>query len=200
MGRGKRVDRMGWAMTPLRLGFGALAIALTGTLLAPAVSSGAQTTLQARISPSQVTPDGAPLLESVDVCLRGASSPQINVVVTAPSGEVVIDQWHLVGTTEPGVIVDSDGSWSVELQLRDDDGQPTGDPFPSLGTYTVHVDCVTTYTPQVRIPYNELSFEVVETTTTTSTTEVAPPDTPGGTTTAQARPAVPVQGQPEFVG
>jgi hypothetical protein len=168
--------------------------------LTPAVSSGAQTTLQARISPSQVTPDGAPLLESVDVCLRGASSPQINVVVTAPSGEVVINQWHLVGTTEPGVIVDSDGSWSVELQLRDDDGQPTGDPFPSLGTYTVHVDCVTTYTPQVRIPYNELSFEVVETTTTTSTTEVSPPNTPGGTTTGQARPAVPVHGQPEFVG
>jgi hypothetical protein len=193
-------------MRPLRLGFGALAIALTGMFLTPAVSSGAQTTLQARISPSQVAPDGAPLLESVDVCLRGASSPQINVVVTAPGGEVVINQWHLVGTTEPGVIVDSDGSWSVELQLRDDDGQPTGDPFPSLGTYTVHVDCVTTYSPQVRIPYNELSFEVVESTATTSTTLATPPntpatpDTPDGTTTGQASPAVPVHGQPEFVG
>lgn len=137
---------------------------------------------------------------------RGASSPQINVVVTAPSGEVVINQWHLVGTTEPGVIVNSDGSWSVELQLRDDDGQPTGEPFPSLGTYTVQVDCVTTYTPQVRIPYNELSFEVVDSTTTTSTTVAtppntpAPPDTPDGTTDGQARPAVPVQGQPDFAG
>ena len=107
---------------------------------------------------------------------------------------MVINQWHLVGTTEPGVIVNSDGSWSVELQRRDDDGQPTGDPFPSLGTYTVHVDCVTTYTPQVRIPYNELSFEVVETTTTTATTEATPPNTSDGTTTRQARPAVPVQG------
>jgi hypothetical protein len=187
-------------MKPLRLGFGALAIALTGMFLAPAMSSGAQTTLQARISPPQVTPDGAPLLESVDGCLRGASSPQINVVVTAPSGEVVINQWHLVGTTEPGVIVDSDGSWSVELQLRDDDGQPTGEPFPSLGTYTVHVDCVTTYSPQVRIPYNELSFEVVESTTATSTTEATPPTTPEGTTTGQAPPAVPVQGQPDYTG
>jgi hypothetical protein len=147
--------------------------------------------------------NGAPLLESVDVCLRGASSPQINVVVTAPGGEVVIDQWHSVGTSEPGVVVNGDGSWSVELQLRDDAGQPTGDPFPSLGTYAVHVDCVTTYTPQVRIPYNDLSFEVVETITTTSTTEATPPstpDTPSGTTTGQARPAVPVRGQPNFTG
>jgi hypothetical protein len=196
-------------MRPLRLGFGALAVALMGMLVIPAVSSGAQTTLRARISPSQVTPDGAPLLESVDVCLRGASSPQINVVVTAPSGEVVINQWHLVGTTEPGVIVDGDGNWSVELQLRDDDGQPTGEPFPSLGTYAVHVDCVTTYSPQVRIPYNDLSFEVVDSTGTTSTTEAThpdapdgatPPDTPEGPTPGQASPAVPVQGQPEFVG
>jgi hypothetical protein len=192
-------------MRSLRLGFGALAIAATGVLLTPATSSGAQTTLQARISPAQVTPDGAPLLESVDVCLRGASSPQINVVVTAPGGEVVIDQWHSVGTSEPGVVVNGDGSWSVELQLRDDAGQPTGDPFPSLGTYAVHVDCVTTYTPQVRIPYNDLSFEVVEsvesttTTSTTSTTEATPP-TPDGTPPGEARPAVPVQGQPEFVG
>lgn len=187
-------------MRPLRLGLGALTIALMGVCVTPAVSSGAQTTLQARVSPTQVEPDGAPLLESVDVCLRGASAPQINVVVTAPGGEVVINQWHLVGTTEPGVIVNSDGSWSVELQRRDDDGQPTGDPFPSLGTYTVHVDCVTTYTPQVRIPYNELSFEVVESTTTTATTEATPPNTSAGTTTGQARPAVPVQGQPDFTG
>jgi hypothetical protein len=197
-------------MRPSRLGFGALAIAFTGMFLWPAGMSGAQTeTLQATISPPQVTPDGAPLLESVDVCLRGASSPQINVVVTAPGGEVVIDQWHLVGTTEPGVIVDSDGNWSVELQLRDDAGQPTGEPFPSLGTYTVHVDCVTTYLPQVRIPYNELSFEVVDTTTTTPTTEATPPGTSDSTTppnapdegvTGEAPPAVPVQGQPDFVG
>jgi hypothetical protein len=192
-------------MRPLRLGFGVLTIALTGMFFTPTVSSGAQTTLQARISPPQVTPDDAPLLESVDVCLRGASSPQINVVVTAPDGEVVINQWHLVGTTEPGVVVESDGSWSVELQLRDDDGQPTGEPFPSVGTYAVHVDCVTTYSPQVRIPYNDLSFEVVEsvesttTTSTTSTTEATPP-TPDGTPPGEARPAVPVQGQPEFVG
>lgn len=191
-------------MRRLGLGFGALAIALGGTLLMPAVTSGAQETLQARISPSRVTPDGAPLLESVDVCLRGASSPQINVVVTAPSGEVVIDQWHLVGTTEPGVVVNGDGSWSVELQLRDGDGQPTGEPFPSLGTYRVDVDCVTTYTPQVRIPYNDLSFEVVdsttESTTTTSTTEAPPPGPPGGAPAGPASPAVPVPGEPQFVG
>jgi hypothetical protein len=194
-------------MRPLRLGFGALAIALAGMFVTPAVTSGAQEVLQARISPSQVTPDGAPLLESVDVCLRGASTPQINVVVTAPGGEVVINQWHRPNLDEPGVIVNSDGSWSVELQLRDDNGQPTGEPFPSLGTYTVEVDCVTTYTPQVRIPYNDLSFEVVESTATTSTTEptptpatTAPPSTRDGTTPGQAPPAVPVQGQPQFVG
>jgi hypothetical protein len=187
-------------MRPLRLGFGALAIALAGALVAPAASSGAQETLQARISPSQVTPDGAPLLESVDVCLRGASSPQINTVVTTPSGEVVINQWHLVGTTEPGVTVNGDGSWSVELQLRDDNGQPTGEPFPELGTYAVHVDCVTTYSPQVRIPYNDLSFEVVESLPTTSTTEPTAPAAPDGPAPGPASPAVPVQGQPEFVG
>jgi hypothetical protein len=130
-------------------------------------------------------------------------------VVTAPSGEVVIDQWHLVGTTEPGVTVNSDGSWSVELRLRDDQGQPTGEPYPELGTYRVHVDCVTTYLPQVRIPYNELSFEVVDSTASTSTTvaappdtpdETAPPSTPGGALPSQASPAVAVQGQPQFVG
>lgn len=192
-------------MRAVRLGFGALTIALAGMFLTPAASSGAQTTLQARISPAQVTPDGTPLLESVDVCLRGASTPQINVVVTAPGGEVVIDQWHGVGTTEPGVIVESDGSWSVELQLRDDAGQPTGEPFPALGTYAVQVDCVTTYTPQVRIPYNDLSFEVVDstaTTSTTSTTVATPPDAPGAPDEPadHAPPAVPVEGQPTFVG
>ena len=193
-------------MRRMRLGFGALAIVLAGMFVAPATGSGAQATLQARISPSRVTPDGAPLLESVDVCLRGASTPQINVVVTAPGGEVVIDQWHWLGTTEPGVVVNSDGSWSVELQLRDDAGQPTGEPYPSLGTYSVQVDCVTTYRPQVRIPYNDLSFEVVDSTTpsttepTPSTTEpTPPPDTPEGTP-GRARPAVPVEGQPTFVG
>ena len=196
-------------MRRLRLGFGVLAVALAGLWLAPATGTGAPTVLQARISPAQVTPDGTPLLESVDVCLRGASSPQINVVVTAPSGEVVVDQWHWLGTTEPGVIVNGDGSWSVELQLRDDAGQPTGEPFPELGTYTVETDCVTTYRPQVRIPYNDLSFEVVDSTATTSTTEPAPPTTeppaPGGPAqppapAPEARPAVPVPGQPTFVG
>jgi hypothetical protein len=97
------------------------------------------------------------LLESIDVCLRGASTPQINVVVTASDGDVVINQWHRLGLTEPGVIVNADGSWSVELQLRDDLGQPTGDPFPSLGTYRVEVDRVTTYLPQVRIPLSTTS-------------------------------------------
>lgn len=141
----------------------------------------------------------APLLESIDVCSRGASTPQINVVVTAPNGDVVINQWHWFGLTEPGVIVNADGSWSVELQLRDDAGQPTGDPFPSLGTYAVHVDCVTTYLPQVRIPYNDLSFEVVDGTTTTSTTAVtSPPTTPP--TPNQARPAAPVRAAPDFTG
>jgi hypothetical protein len=117
-------------------------------------------------------------------------------VVTAPGGEVVINQWHWFGTTEPGVIVNGDGSWSVELQLRDDDGQPTGDPFPSLGTYAVQVDCVTTYTPQVRIPYNDLSFEVVDSTTTTSTTAATPPDGP----LAVPPPATPVDEEPPFTG
>jgi hypothetical protein len=170
-----------------------LAIALTGVFLIPSVGAGAQETLRAKISVQQITPSGAALIESIDVCARGASSPQINTVVTGPGGQVVIDQWHLVGTTEPGVIVNADGSWSVELQLRDDDGQPTGEPFPSLGTYTVHVDCVTTYSPQVRIPYNDLSFEVVDSTTTTSTT---PPTTPPST----PAPAVPVRQAPDFTG
>ena len=186
-------------MKGLRLGFGVLAIALTGVLVTPPAGSGAQATLQARISPQRVTPTDTPLLESIDVCLRGASTPQINVVVTAPDGDVVINQWHRLGLTEPGVIVNADGSWSVELQLRDDLGQPTGDPFPSLGTYTVDVDCVTTYLPQVRIPYNDLSFEVVDSTTTTSTTAVtSPPTTPP--TPSQAQPAVPVRAAPDFTG
>jgi hypothetical protein len=184
-----------------RLWLGALTTVLAAVLLAPAASSGAQTTLRARISPAQITPDGAPLLESVDVCLRGASSPQINVVVTAPDGEVVIDQWHRVGLDEPGVIVNGDGSWSVELRLRDEDGQPTGEPYPSLGTYAVQVDCVTTYQPQVRIPYNDLSFDVVETVTTTPTTEAPPPSTPDATTAPPvAPPGVPVPGEPNFTG
>ena len=186
-------------MKTLRLGFGALAIVLTGVVMTPAVGSGAQVTLQAKISPERVSPTEAPLLESIDVCSRGASTPQINVVVTAPNGDVVINQWHWFGLTEPGVIVNADGSWSVELQLRDDAGQPTGDPFPSLGTYAVHVDCVTTYLPQVRIPYNDLSFEVVDGTTTTSTTAVtSPPTTPP--TPNQARPAAPVRAAPDFTG
>jgi hypothetical protein len=192
-------------MKTLRLGFGVLVIALVGMFLTPPVGSGAQEVLSAKISPQQVTPAGAPLIESIDVCNRGASSPQINVVVEAPGGDVVIDQWHLVGTQEPGVVVDTDGSWSVELQLRDDAGQPTGEPFPSLGTYTVHVDCVTTYMPHVRIPYNDLTFEVVDSTTTTSTTEVTPPTTtpPGsgaGSTPNQASVAVPVRQDPDYTG
>lgn len=81
-GRGEGVDRTGWGMT-LRLGFGVLAIALMGVFLTPSVGAGAQETLRAKISPQQVTPTGAPFLvnESIDVCNRGASSPQINVVV-----------------------------------------------------------------------------------------------------------------------
>ncbi len=143
------------------LTFVVLAIALAGVVLTPPVGSGAQEVLRARISPQRVSPTGKPLLESIDVCLRGASSPQINVVVRAPSGAVVIDQWHRTGLPEPGVIVRSDGSWSVQLQLRGDDGRPTGASFPMPGIYRVEVDCVTTYSPQVRIPYNDLSFEVV---------------------------------------
>ena len=192
-------------MKALRLGFGVLAIALMGVFLTPAVGSAAQEVLSATISPQQLTPDGAPLLESIDVCNRGASLPQLNVVVTGPAGDVVIDQWHWVNTQEPGVVVNTDGSWSVELQLRDDAGQPTGEPFPSLGTYSVHVDCVTTYSPQVRIPYNDLTFEVVESTATTSPPEVAPPPTAppsaeGGTTLDQATVAVPVRQEPAYTG
>lgn len=191
---------------PLRLGLRVLAIVLAAVFLTPPVESGAQEVLRATISPSQITPAGTALIESIDVCNRGASAPQINVVVAGPDGEVVIDQWHRPGLTEPGVIVDGDGNWSVELQLRDDDGQPTGDPFPSLGTYTVQVDCVTTYRPQVRIPYNDdLSFEVVDSiTTTTTTTSTAPPttaaDSPDGSTPDQSQPAVPVLGVPSFTG
>jgi hypothetical protein len=186
-------------MRRMRLGFGGLAIALAGTFLTPTVTSGAQEVLQAKISPARVTPDGTPLLESIDVCNRGASSPQINTVVTAPDGEVVIDQYHLVGTTEPGVTVDGNGNWSVELVLRDDAGQPTGEPYPMLGTYQVHVDCVTTYTPQVRIPYNDLSFEVVDSTSTPPTTPTSP-TTPGEPAPAPAPPAAPVPGTPTFTG
>jgi hypothetical protein len=114
-------------------------------------------------------------ISSIGVCLRGASLPQINTVVTAPNGDVVIDQRHLAGTQEPGVVVDTAGNWSVELQLRDDLGQPTGEPFPSLGTYTVQVDCVTTYLPRVRIHYNALTFVVGD---GTSATERRPPSSP----------------------
>jgi hypothetical protein len=191
-------------MRRMRLGFGGLALALAGTLLAPAGTSDAQQeVLQAKISPARVTPDGAPLLESIDVCDRGASSPQINTIVTAPNGDVVINQYHLVGTTEPGVTVDGDGNWSVELRLRDDAGQPTGEPYPELGTYQVHVDCVTTYLPQVRIPYNDLTFEVVDSTTepsTPPTTEATSPTTPGEPAPMPAPPAVPVPGEPTFTG
>ncbi len=169
-------------MKRFRLRFAVLAIVLTGVVLTPSVGSAAQATLRARISSQQVTPTGKPLIESIDVCLRGASTPQINVVVTAPSGAVVIDQWHRPGLVEPGVIVRSDGSWSVQLQLRDDNGQPTGAPFPMPGTYRVEVDCVTTYSPQVRIPYNDLSFVVVG--STTATTPVAGDWDGNGTVTA----------------
>jgi hypothetical protein len=193
-------------MKRLGMAVGALSIALVGVFVtAPAGS--AQEILRAQISPQQVTPTGAPLLESIDVCNRGASSPQINVVVTAPDGEVVVDQWHLVGTQEPGVVVDAQGNWSVELVLRDAEGQPTGEPFPSLGTYTVHVDCVTTYLPQVRIPYNDLTFEVVESTTTSTTAPVdvspattAPPSSPDGATPGPAAVAVPVAQDPAYAG
>lgn len=182
------------AMKALRRGFGVLAIALVGTISTPSVGSAAQEILRAEISPQTITPTDTPVLRSIDVCNRGASSPQINTVVEGPDGEVVIDQYHLVGTQEPGVVVNTDGSWSVELQLRDDAGQPTGEPFPALGTYTVQVDCVTTYLPRVRIPYNDLTFEVVDSTTTTSTTEVAPPTAP------PASAAVPVRQQPAYTG
>ena len=158
-------------MKRIRLRFVVLAIVLTGVVVTPAVGSGAQEVLRAKISPQQVSPYGKPLLQSIDVCLRGASTPQINVVVRAPSGGVVIDQYHRPGLVEPGVIVRADGSWSVQLQLRDDNGQPTGAPFPERGTYRIELDCVTTYTPQVRIPYNDLSFEV--TGPTSPTTHVA---------------------------
>jgi hypothetical protein len=181
-------------MKTLRRGFGVLAVALVGTILTPSVGS-AQEILRAEISPQAITPTDTPVLRSIDVCNRGASSPQINTVVTGPDGEVVIDQYHLVGTQEPGVVVNTDGSWSVELQLRDDLGQPTGEPFPALGTYTVHTDCVTTYLPRVRIPYNDLTFEVVDSTTTTTTTpEVVPAAEP------PASVAVPVQRQPAYTG
>jgi hypothetical protein len=191
-------------MRSLRLGFCVLGVALMGMFLTPSAGSAAQEILRARISPQQVVPTGAPLIESIDVCDRGASEPQINVVVTAPDGEVVIDQWHMLGLDEPGVVVNADGSWSVELRLRDDAGQPTGEPFPSLGTYAVEVDCVTTYTPQVRIPYNDLSFEVVDSTTTTppdaTPPTTAPPSTPDGSTVDLAEVAVPVRQDPAYTG
>jgi hypothetical protein len=131
---------------------------------------------------------------------RGASSPQINTVVTAPNGDVVINQYHLVGTTEPGVVVDNDGNWSVELQLRDDDGQPTGEPFPALGIYTVRVDCVTTYLPTVRIPYNTMTFDVVDSTTTPTTPTTVSPGAGADVPVVVAPAAVPVPGEPSFTG
>jgi hypothetical protein len=97
------------------------------------------------------------------------------------------------------VTVNVDGRWSVELQLRDDLGIPTGEPFPMLGTYTVQVDCVTTYLPQVRIPYNAMSFDVVDSTTSPTTEPTAPPDGGGGTVPV-APVAVPVPGDPTFTG
>lgn len=192
-------------MKTLRLGLGAVAIALAGTLLTPPVGSAGQEILRAEISPRTITPTGTPVISSIDVCNRGASSPQINTVVTGPDGVVVIDQWHLVNTAEPGVVVDTDGNWSVELQLRDEAGQPTGEPFPALGTYTVHVDCVTTYHPQVRIPYNDLTFEVVDSTATTTPTDVAPPTSAPPSSDAASEPdpasvAIPVRQEPEYAG
>lgn len=180
----------------IRLGIGVVAVALAAMFVASPVDVGAQTPpLRAAIEPGPFLPTDTPRIESIDVCLRGASSPQINTVVTAPNGEVVIDQWHLVGTQEPGVVVNTDGTWSVELQLRDDLGQPTGEPLPMFGTYTVEVDCVTTYLPQVRIPYNDLTFEVGD--GTTPTTEATPPPTapPGA-----APVATPVPRDPNYSG
>jgi hypothetical protein len=185
-------------MRKIRLGLGATAVALAATFVAAPLGAGAQTpTLQAKIEAGPFSPTDTPLVESIDVCNRGASSPQINTVVTAPNGEVVIDQWHLVGTQEPGVVVDTAGNWSVELQLRDDLGQPTGEPFPLLGTYTVRIDCVTTYLPRVRIPYNVLTFEVGDGTTSPTTPVTV---TPSDATVAVAPAAVAVSGDPDYTG
>jgi hypothetical protein len=173
-------------------------LALAATFVASPPGAGAQTeVLRAAIAPGPFTPTDTVRISSIDVCLRGASVPQINTVVTAPNGDIVIDQWHLVGTQEPGVVVDTAGNWSVELQLRDDLGQPTGEPFPSLGTYTVQVDCVTTYLPQVRIHYNPLTFVVGDGTPPPTTT----PPGPGDPTTIPVAPvAAPIPGDPDITG
>jgi hypothetical protein len=187
-----------------RIWLGIIAVAVAATFLSPPVGAGAQEVLQATIEPGPFLPTDTPLIESTDVCNRGASSPQINVVVTAPNGVVVIDQWHLVGTQEPGVVVDTAGNWSVELQLRDDLGQPTGEPFPALGTYTVRVDCVTTYLPRVRIPYNGLTFDVVDGTTTPTVPagggDSAVSPSAGDAPVGVAPVAVPVRTDPTYTG
>lgn len=178
---------------------GALAVALVPALVAPAVGAGAQETLQATISAGPFAPSDTPVVQSIDVCNRGASAPQINVVVTAPTGDVVIDQWHIVNTQEPGVVVNTDGTWSVELGLRDALGQPTGEPFPVLGVYTVQVDCVTTYTPQVRIPYNALTFEVGDGTAPPPPAPASPSDVVDPPV-AIAPAAVPIRTDPTYTG
>jgi hypothetical protein len=182
------------------MGIGVIAVALASLLAASPVGVGAQEVLEARIAPGPFSPTDTPLIESVDVCNRSASSPQINVVVTAPNGAVVIDQWHWVGTQEPGVVVDSAGNWSVALQLRDDLGQPTGEPFPSLGTYTVRVDCVTTYLPRVRIPYNVLTFDVVDDTSPTTPVDDPTTVTPSVAPLDVAPAAVAVSAAPTYTG
>ena len=77
-------------------------------------------------------------------------------MVKDPSGATLSDWFYM----PPGDI-DENGVWSIVIRMTDETGQPTAEPFPSLGTYTVQVSCVSTYLPRVIKPYEELRFEVV---------------------------------------
>jgi hypothetical protein len=148
----------------MRLGMGVLAVALAATFVASPVGVGAQT----QVLQAAIAP--------------GPFSPTDTVRISS------------IDVCLRGASVHTAGNWSVELQLRDDLGQPTGEPFPALGTYTVQVDCVTTYLPQVRIHYNVLTFDVGDGTPPPTTT----PPSAGATPVAPA--AVPVPGDPDFTG
>lgn len=170
-----------------------MAIGLMAALAPPAAGTATQATLlRATISPQVVEPTGTPVAESVDPCLISASGRQIEVVIKDPHGQVLSDWFY----TPPDAIKD-DGTWSLGIRMTDDLGQPTSDPFPELGTYTVQVNCVSTYLPRVVKPYEELRFEVVDHLPTPTTTVVSTPPAP---TTPEAPPAVPVIAEPDFTG
>jgi hypothetical protein len=183
-------------MRAARLGFSASAVGLMTAMALPTAGTAAQATpLRATISPQVVVPTGAPVAASVDPCVISASGRQIEVVVTDPQGEVLSDWFY----TPPDAI-NEDGTWSLAIRMTDDSGQPTTDPFPELGTYTVQVSCVSTYLPRVIKPYQELRFEVVDHLPTPTTPPVTTPPAPAPPAVPEAPPAVPVEAEADFTG